>query len=133
MRQNGLTGTFFKEKFKILVVDDDIVSRKKLVFFLIKIGFTVISAANGREGLDLWKKLRPKVVFTDWYMPEINGKELCKKIREIERQRDTRIIIVSAEDYGNFSLMVEESGADGYLVKPFDKKKLELLCLKMGI
>ena len=78
---------------KILVVDDEPEARALLKEHLSEAGFELATAANGREGLDMMSSFRPDIVFTDIYMPEMDGIELITRIRS--QFPDTRIVAAS--------------------------------------
>ena len=69
---------------KILIVDDELDILEFLSYALKKEGFTVITANNGNEGLILAKKHKPDLIILDVMMPEKDGYEVCKEIREIK-------------------------------------------------
>ena len=64
---------------KVLVVDDDVVSRQKLQWFVKSFGYETIEAENGLVALEIWKNERPRIVITDWMMPVMDGLELCRE------------------------------------------------------
>ena len=70
-----------EESTRVLLVEDNIVSRKLLEKILTQGGFEVITAENGQKALELFKKQFCPIVITDWVMPEMNGLELCQAIR----------------------------------------------------
>ena len=78
---------------KILVVDDEPEARALLKEHLSEAGFELATAANGREGLEMMSAFRPDIVFTDIYMPEMDGIELITRIRS--RFPDTKIVATS--------------------------------------
>jgi len=67
---------------KILIVDDELVSRKKMDLLVRSLGYETVVASDGVEGWEAWKKERTRMVITDWMMPRMDGLELCRKIRE---------------------------------------------------
>ena len=109
---------------QILIVEDEKISQKKLEKVLNLLDYNVLVANNGKEGLDLWKKNRPEIIITDWTMPEMNGIELCKKVREEEGSHYTYIIMVTNKE--SVIDMVEsiEAGADDFITKPYIKEEL---------
>ncbi len=109
---------------KILVVDDELVSRKKLVLYAEKLGYEVLTAKNGLEAWDIWQKMRPRIVVTDWIMPEMTGLELCTRIREQEGSEYTYIVVVTVQDSSGEMIKGMEAGADDYVAKPFNKDDL---------
>ena len=103
----------------ILVVDNHPVVLKLLVEFLKKQGHEVLTAEDGLAALEILKKVRPDIVFTDMIMPNINGEKLCQVIRSRAELKKTHIIIYSAtvlEDETNILAL----GADACIAKgPF--------------
>lgn len=100
---------------KILVVDDDNAMTELLKIILQPANFEVITANSGTEGIQMTRSQSPDVIILDLMMPEINGLEVCKAVREFSQ---VPIIILSAMDN---PLMVAEcldAGADDYLIKP---------------
>lgn len=108
---------------KILVVEDD----KKIVRFLkdgLKgEGYTVDTAEDGEEGLFLAKENRYDLMILDLMLPEIDGIELCRKIRA-SGKRDIPIIMLTAKDLVADKVRGLEAGADDYLTKPFSFAEL---------
>lgn len=113
-----------ENSFPILVVDDDIVSRKVVEKFLVKANFEVASAANGREAFAQFKERFFPIVLTDWMMPEIDGPELCRLIRAENTAGYVFIILITARDSKTDIVSGLESGADDYLTKPIHPAEL---------
>ena len=109
---------------KILIADDDLISRKQLDKLTKSIGFDTFVAENGNQAWDIWKNKRPRFVITDWVMPELNGLELCKKIRTSEGSRYTYIIMVTSKDNVEDIIEGMAAGADDFIKKPFIKEEL---------
>jgi DNA-binding response OmpR family regulator len=105
---------------KILVVDDDAVSRRMLQGVLTKQGHHVLAAANGREAWETFQREPISVVITDWIMPELDGLKLCQKIRAEARQKYTYIILITVMTGKGSYLEGIQAGADDFLSKPFD-------------
>ena len=110
--------------FPILVVDDDAVSRTLIEKHLKKAGFGVGIAANGGEALELFDNNFYPIVLTDWMMPEINGPQLCRLIREKKTDGYVFIILITARDSKTDIVSGLESGADDYLTKPIHPAEL---------
>ncbi|NLE00856.1 MAG: response regulator, partial [Fibrobacter sp.] len=72
---------------KVLIADDELVSRTKLLKHVSAMGHQVLVACNGHEALTLWKQHRPEMVITDWVMPEMTGLELVKEIKTLQGSR----------------------------------------------
>jgi len=69
---------------RILIADDEIVSRRKMERLIRSLGYELFVAKDGEEALEIWKNKRPRMVITDWIMPGMNGVELCREIRASE-------------------------------------------------
>ena len=83
--------------------------------------YEVSSACDGEEGLALVKELRPDVLVLDLLMPRMHGFEVCQRLRADPALKSLKILIASSKSYQNdMRSTVEETGADGYLVKPFE-------------
>lgn len=109
---------------KILIVEDELVNRKKLELLIKSLGYKTLVAADGEEALNLWKAERPRIIITDWIMPKLDGVELCKQIRKSEGSQYTYIIMVTAKNETHDLIESLEAGADDFLSKPFIKEEL---------
>jgi putative two-component system response regulator len=109
---------------KILIVEDEIVSRKKLEVLIKSLGHEPLVANDGEEGWDLWKAERPRIVITDWIMPGLSGPELCKKIRNAEGGRYTYLIIVTSKHDTEDIVKGMDEGADDFISKPYVKEEI---------
>lgn len=109
---------------KILLVDDEAVSLRLMEKYVTKLGHEPISGVGGREGLRLWQKTHPRIVITDWNMPEVDGLQVCREIRSAAADLYTYILVVSARDSERDLIAGLESGADDYLVKPVSLDEL---------
>ena len=110
---------------KVLIAEDDKDSRELLSWLLQKLGYQVVAASNGKEAWDAFRKGRFRLVISDVLMPEIDGLELCRKIRLHKQSKYTYIIIITAligkKDY----LEGMDAGADDFVTKPFDPDELK--------
>lgn len=113
-----------KKDFPILVVDDDVVSRSVVEKHLNKAGFTVVTAPNGRQALSLFDNAFFPIVLTDWMMPEIDGPQLCRLIREKKTDGYVFIILITSRDKKTDTVVGLEAGADDYLTKPIHPAEL---------
>lgn len=118
----GGTGTFYK--MRILLVDDDRATLVLLKTLLEKVGHTVVTAANGVEGLGLIEKFRPQLIITDWMMPEMSGIEFCKALRQNPAWRNIYVFIMTAQDGMDRLVEAFEAGANDYMSKPVSPKAL---------
>jgi diguanylate cyclase (GGDEF)-like protein len=106
-------------------VEDDPVSRRILEKSLTKSGMKVVTAENGREALELLEKTFFPIVITDWMMPELDGLELCQRIRKMEWPSYVFIILLTARGAVDDIITGLDAGADDYLTKPFNKAELK--------
>jgi two-component system cell cycle response regulator len=104
---------------KILVADDDRVSRRLMERMLERDGYEVVSAANGREAADiLMKPNRPRLALINWMMPELDGPELCREVRSRQEDSYVYIILLTSKQLNEDLVSGLEAGADDYLTKP---------------
>lgn len=113
-----------EDRKTVLVVDDEPAVRKVLGRTLRQDGYEVLTAENGNAAWDLIKSACPDMVLLDLMMPEMDGTELCRRVREDPDTQDMPVIMVTAK--GRIMAAVEglDGGADDYVVKPFDRKQL---------
>ena len=111
-------------KFPILIAEDNPVSRRLLEKVLHKAGYEVASVENGRKALDLFDERFFPIVLSDWMMPEIDGLELCRVIRDRAFEGYVYIILLTAKNAKDDIIMGLKAGADDYLTKPFDRAEL---------
>jgi len=109
---------------KILIVDDELVSRKKMDLLVRSLGHETLVASDGVEGWEAWKKERARMVITDWMMPRMDGLELCRKIREAEGSQYIYLIMVTSREDVNDLVRGMDAGADDFITKPFVKQEL---------
>ena len=110
--------------FPILIAEDDPVSRILLEKTLTKAGYEVASAKDGREALAFFNKRFFPIVFTDWMMPEMDGLQLCRRIRKDISTGYVFIFLITSRDSRDDIIEGLEAGADDYLTKPFDRSEL---------
>ena len=117
---------------RVLIVEDEVVSRRLLEVFLLKLGYEVIPVSSGKEALGVLEGPQaPNLVISDWMMPEMDGLELCHRTREIQTTGYIYFIILTAKMDKEDTIKGLEAGADDYLTKPFDQE--ELRCrIKIG-
>lgn len=106
---------------KILVVDDEKSIVDIIAFNLKKEGYEVICAADGQEGLALFKNESPELILLDIMMPKLDGLEVCKRIRE---KSNVPIIMLTARAEEIDKVIGLELGADDYVTKPFGVREL---------
>lgn len=106
---------------KILIVDDDPNISDLLKMHFESEGYSVKTAADGAEGLDLFKVFEPDLVLLDIMLPKKDGWQVCREIRETSSKP---IIMVTAKGEVFDKVLGLELGADDFVVKPFDMKEL---------
>jgi two-component system chemotaxis response regulator CheY len=112
----------------VLIVDDDPFIRKLISTTLEDVTeFELHEAADGVEALAVAKRERPTLVFLDVDMPEMNGIETCRHLREHPDTRGTTIVMLTAAHGDSVERSAEDAGADLFLTKPFSP--LDLLRL----
>ena len=110
----------------VLVVDDHQASAELLIEFLHADHFCVVTAPDGESALRIAQAERPAVVLLDVRLPDLSGVEVCRQLRAIPILRDATIIMVTAVDDRQTRHSVFAAGADGLLLKPFDRVELSL-------
>ena len=109
------------EKQKILIVDDDENIAELISLYLTKECFETQVVHNGEDALTSFSDFRPNLVLLDLMLPGIDGYQVC---REIRRESQTPIIMLSAKGEVFDKVLGLELGADDYMIKPFDSKEL---------
>ena len=113
-----------KNKYKILLVDDEIDILEFISYNLEKEGYIIYTAINGIEAITVAEKKQPHLIILDVMMPEMDGIAACEEIRKIPSLRNTVIAFLTArgEDYSQIAGF--EAGADDYITKPIRPKVL---------
>ncbi|MCP5047873.1 MAG: response regulator transcription factor [bacterium] len=107
---------------KLLIIEDDPIIVEGLNTAFAYHGFTVLTAGDSREGLELFMREKPHLVILDIMLPGLDGFDICKKIRA--RDQRTPIIMLTAKSQESDKLLGFELGADDYVTKPFSAKEL---------
>lgn len=108
-------------KQKVLIVDDDNNIAELISLYLIKECFETEIVNDGEEALKVFKTFRPDIILLDLMLPGIDGYQVC---REIRRNSNIPIIMLSAKGEVFDKVLGLELGADDYIIKPFDSKEL---------
>jgi DNA-binding response OmpR family regulator len=109
---------------KVLVADDDPVSRRLLQSYLQKWGYEVAVAVNGAEAWRLFEQEEFPVVISDWMMPEMDGRELIRRIRACGRPNYVYTILLTARSQKVDVVEGMDAGADDFVAKPFHHDEL---------
>ncbi|MDQ3184894.1 MAG: diguanylate cyclase [Pseudomonadota bacterium] len=115
---------------KILIAEDDTTSRLLFGATLRKLGYTVTAVENGEKAWNAWKQEEYSLIISDWMMPDIDGLELCKMIRDEPSLQYTYIILLTSLDSKGSYLEGMDAGADDFITKPFDE---ELLAARLRV
>ncbi len=111
---------------KILIAEDDLVSRRLLQKTLEGWGYRVFSAENGQEAWEIFQREDLKFIIADWVMPEMDGIALCKKVRSSPARGYVYFILLTGKDKKEDIINGLEAGADDYLAKPFERDELKV-------
>ncbi|MFC1994718.1 response regulator [Chloroflexota bacterium] len=106
---------------KLLVVDDEKKIVEILKAYLEREGYQVITAYDGRSALELARRDSPDLIILDLMLPEVSGWDVC---RELRRESDVPVIMLTARDDTTDKIVGLELGADDYVTKPFDPKEI---------
>ena len=105
----------------ILLVDDEISIQRATAPLLRSRGYSVDVAGTGREAIDTFERERPDLVILDLGLPDMDGSEVCRQIRE---RADTPIVVLSARGAEKDKVAALDRGADDYVTKPFGPEEL---------
>ena len=112
---------------KILIAEDDAISRRLLETILAKWGYEVVVAVDGEQA---WSRLEaedaPRLAILDWMMPGMDGIEVCRRVRERSGAPYVYILLLTARSQREDLLQGMEAGADDYITKPFDANELKV-------
>jgi len=108
----------------ILIVDDSESIREVVSFTLENEGYTVLSANDGQDALKHLNGTDIQLVITDLHMPNMNGIELIKYIRSLEKYKHIPILFLTTESQMDKKLEAKSAGATGWIIKPFVPAKL---------
>ena len=106
---------------QILFVDDEMSIQRVVAPLLRSRGYSVTLAASGREALDIFDQDRPDLVILDLGLPDLDGIEVCRRLRD---RADTPILVLSARGAERDKVAALDSGADDYVTKPFGPEEL---------
>ncbi|WP_107951067.1 response regulator transcription factor [Lysinibacillus parviboronicapiens] len=100
----------------ILIADDELDMLKILQSYFQREGFTVFTATNGAEALDIFYHEKIDLAILDWMMPEKDGITVCREMKETQK---IKVLILTARDTGEDEYLALSDGADDYVNKPF--------------
>lgn len=108
-------------RIKVLIVDDEVKIASLMESFLQAEGYECLTAMDGSTALQLYTKHQPDIVILDWMLPQMNGLDICRQLRQIG---SPGIIMVTAKSEETDKIVGLEMGADDYLTKPFSLREL---------
>jgi len=110
---------------KILIAEDEFTTRMLVQVSLENWGYRVESVADGHEAWSILKqKAAPHIAILDWEMPELDGLEVCRRIKEMGTENPPYIILLTARDQKKDIVKGFDAGADDYMTKPFNDNEL---------
>jgi len=112
---------------RVLIAEDDPMSRRLLAAILAKWGYDVVPCADGAEA---WTALQfddaPRIALLDWMMPGLDGPQVCREVRRLARDAYTYIVLLTAKSGKEDLIEGMDAGADDYVGKPFDPHELQV-------
>jgi len=111
---------------KVIVVDDDVVSRMVLQRVVEGLGHECLAVETGSSALEEYGRAGADVIITDWIMPGVDGLELCRRVRRQTGQGYAYLVVISGRSDRQDVLSGMRAGADGYLTKPIFPEELEM-------
>ncbi len=116
---------------RILIADDELMSRRLLEKTMQRAGYEVTAVANGQlAAAELCKPEGPRLALLDWIMPELDGPGVCREVRKRKDQSYVYMILLTSKEKKEDVVAGLESGADDYLTKPFDPEELKARLLQ---
>ena len=117
-----------KRESRILVVDDEANHRHSVTRVLMESNTRIMEAASGKAALETAKSFEPDLIILDILMPEMDGYEVCRRLKADPETHDIMVVLLSARPRVKDRLMGYEAGADDYLIKPFEPEELRAKC-----
>lgn len=108
----------------VLVVDDEPVARVSMSARLKRLGYRVLEAGNGKEGLDLLRRERPDLTILDWMMPEMDGPTVCEQVRRDPSLQSSQILLMTGHDQPEQIAEGLARGADDFLSKAASRQEI---------
>jgi DNA-binding response OmpR family regulator len=110
---------------RVLIVEDDALSRRILEKLLSNWGYSVTACENGRLAWEQYQADDFRLVISDWMMPEMDGVELCRRVREHKRKDYCYFMMLTTRAGKENFIAAMDAGADDYLLKPLDAEELK--------
>jgi signal transduction histidine kinase/CheY-like chemotaxis protein len=110
--------------YRLLVVDDDEISRLLLTQLLTSMGFEVRSAVDGQAALAMWQAWRPHLIWMDWQMPVMDGEETLRRIKATPEGKNTVVVALTASLFEAEQTPLSLEGCDDFISKPFQEEEI---------
>lgn len=124
-----------EKKGKVLIIDDDQMTRNMIKTYLSILGFEVETAEDGLDGLTKLKKadIGYKLIFSDFEMPNMNGLQFLEKAKQEPAHKNTPIVMLTSVNKQDIIDKANSLGATAYMVKPFTNQKMHELLTNLKI
>ena len=109
---------------KVLIVEDEANIAEAIRYNLEKEGYRVLAARDGRRGLEIAQRDRPDAVVLDWMLPELDGLEVCRQLKQDRTTRAIPVLMLTVRPSETDKVIGLEMGADDYVTKPFGAREL---------
>jgi len=121
-------------RYRILVVDDNLTNRLLLIRLLETFGFDLQDAEDGQRAVDLYREWHPHLIFMDMRMPVMDGYEATRAIKSVDKEKQTKVIAISASTLKSEQAAILAAGCDEYIAKPFREADIyEAMERQLGI
>jgi two-component system cell cycle response regulator len=110
---------------RVLIAEDSVVARKLLERNLQQLGYEIVATEDGAQAWEAYQQAPTPIVITDWEMPQMNGVELCRAIRQHPTEQYTYLMMLTARGQKEDKLEALDAGADAFLSKPLDIAELQ--------
>jgi CheY-like chemotaxis protein len=124
-------GQSIGQEFLILVVDDAADNLAVISLDLQQQGYKVVTASNGEDAVRVAEQTQPNLILMDINLPELDGLGATRRIRENDALRDVPVVVVTAFGTEGFQRAAYDAGASGYLTKPLDFDRMNLLIARL--
>ena len=111
---------------KVLIAEDDAVSRLTLRRAIEQLGHEVLVATDGTDAWELYRQHEIDVIVSDWLMPGMDGVDLCQRVRASQRETYTYFMLLTSLEGKHHFRQGMQAGADDYLTKPLDREELQV-------
>ena len=113
--------------YDILIIEDDLLTINLLIDFFSRKGYSCKYFTTGSEALEELQNYTPKLILLDILLPDISGYEICKEFKSKMQKKDIPVFYITAVSGYEVREKLEETGADGYFLKPFDFGKFNVV------